>query len=142
MSKDTVSVEVSEGLIKPIIEAKIQAAILREFKADPTAFIDAIVARAMDTKVAADGKVSSSGYQNTYTFLSATVNKTIMEEAAKALGEMMEEQRPAIKAAIKRKMMQARGADKIANAVVNGISESLQAKYTSRLSVTFETPED
>ena len=139
---ETVNVEVSSGLVKPIIEAKIQAAILGEMGRDPTMFIEAVVKDALSVKTDEKGVVSRHSYDNRYTFLEAMVRKTIRDEATKAVEELMSAQRDKIRAEIKKRLMSERGASKIASAVVNGLAEGVKAKYSSTIRVEFRTPQD
>ena len=135
-----VNIEIGKDVIQPIVEAKIQAAIAAAFTDDPVPLINAICDQALNIKVDSDGKIGQ--YQSNQTFLSWYVKKTIRDEAEKALGKIMEEQRPKIQEAIKKKLLSQRGADRIAAAVVDGISESLKCKYTSHLNVTFQSPRE
>ena len=133
--KDTLNIEVSQDLIRPIIETKIRLAIHEALGRDPQQLVDAIVKQAMDCKVDEKGNVNSSSYCNKYNYLEAMVRIAIREEAKTALQEVIDEQRPAIREAVKRTIMGARGASKIATAVVAGIAESVQCKYSSTMRV-------
>ena len=137
--KDTVNVEVSSGLVKPIIEAKIQAAIIGELGRDPQILVEAIVKQALSVKTNEKGNISRSSYENRYTFLEAMVQSTIREEARKAVEELMAENRDKIRAEIKKRLQSERGASRIASAVVNGIAESMKSKYNSTIRVEFKT---
>lgn len=140
-SENVVNIEVGKDVIQPIVEARIQGAIAAAFTDDPVPLINAICDQALNVKVDSAGKLGR-GYGSDQTFLSWFVKKTIRDEAEKALGEIMEEQRPKIREAIKKKLTEQRGANRIAAAVVDGISESLKCKYTSRLNVIFQDPDE
>jgi len=142
MSKDTVNVEISQDLVRPIIETKIQAAIHEALGQDPQRLIQAIVDSAMHTKVDSTGEVGKSSYDNKHDFLEVMVKNAIREESKAALDEVIAEHRPKIREAVKRNLMGARGAGKVATAVVEGIAESLKCKYTSNLTVSFQSPKD
>jgi len=142
MSKDTVNVEVSEGLVRPIIEAKIQAAIVESLGSDPTALIEAIVKQALNVKVDEKGNINSSSYSNRYTYLEAIVGKVIRDETKRALEELMELNRPKIKNEIKKQLARDNKASKLASAIIDGMTESLKCKYSNRIEVKFDTPSE
>jgi len=142
MSTDTVKVEVSDGLIRPIIESKIQAAIVAELGKDPAVVIDALVRQSLGVKTDERGKISRYESDNKYTYLSSVVSVIIREETKKALNELMEENRDKIKTAIKKQLAQSTKADKLAGAILEGMTESLKCKYSNKIDVTFQTPEE
>ena len=139
---ETVNVEVSEGLIRPIIEAKIRAAIVAEMSKDPQQLIDAMVTEALCYKVGKDGKLSNYSSDNKYAWLSVVMQNAIRAEAKRALEEMLIENRDKIKNSIKAMLKRESGLNKIASAVINGMTESLACKYSSKIEVIFETPKD
>ena len=143
MAAETVNVEVSQGLIKPIIETKIQAAIHEALGRDPQELVEAIVQTALHVKCDEKGNVNlKDRYYNKYDFLESMVKIAIREEAKAALEEILVEHRSKIREAVKRNLMGQRGASKVASAVVQGIADSLACEYTSNLTVSFNTPKD
>lgn len=139
MSKEMVNIEVSEGLIKPLVEEKIRTAIIAEMSKHPHQIIDGLVSRALDLKVDTDGKPSS--YSNAKPYIEHLCDTVIRTQAREALLEMIEEHKPKIKEAIKKKMSQGGSSGKLATALVNGMMESLECKYSQRLEVSFEKNE-
>ena len=102
---DTVNVKISDGLIRPIVETKIRAAIVAEMSKDPQKLIDAIVTEALDYKVGTDGKLSRHSYDNKHRWLSVVLSNIIREEAKRALAELIEENKDKIKDSIKKMLI-------------------------------------
>jgi len=138
--KETVNVEISEGLIKPIIESKIQAAIVAEMSKNPEHLIDSLVAKALDMKVDKDGKISS--YSSSIPYLEYLTHTVIRTEAKRALNEMLEENRDKIKDAVKKKMSQGGVAATMAKAMIDGMTKSLECNYSQKVQVSFKKEDD
>lgn len=60
------NISVDQGLVQPVIQAEIQAAIVRELAKDNGNLIREVVARVLTQKVDNDGKVSSYGGSKAY----------------------------------------------------------------------------
>ena len=139
-TQEMVNIEVGEGLIKPLIENKIRAAIIAEMSKHPEQIINGLVARSLDLKVDENGKPST--YSNSKPYIEHLCDNVIREEAKKALEEMIEENRPKIKEAVKKKMSQGGTSNKLATALVNGMIESLECRYSQKIEVTFKKDEE
>jgi len=139
-STEMVNIEVSEGLIKPLVEEKIRTAIVAEMSKHPQQIIDGLVARALDLKVDEKGKPST--YSSAKPYIEHLCDNVIRDEAKKALLEMIEEHRPKIKDSIKKKMSQGGVSKRLATALVDGMVDSLDCKYSQKIEVSFKKKDD
>lgn len=141
MSDKDIALTISNDLVKPIIEAKIQAAIVSELgKGDGIEFINAIVTRALHIKVDYAGRVSSSNYDNKYDYLESVCAKLIREATDTALRAWVAEHQPQIQAALKKELSRSSG--KLATAFAAGLLESMKANFTHTVKVEYSMPKD
>lgn len=125
--------DIEQEMIEPIVRDHIAAAIVSQI-GDPEDLIRRMVNLALSAKVASDGKVSKYSSDNKFDFIEALCGKAIREAATEAIQRIVEEQKPAIEAAIV-KQLQSRP-KQTAAAIVAGFVESASSKY--RISATFQ----
>lgn len=140
--ENLVKLEVSNDVVRPIVEAQIRAAIVAEMSKNPQTLINALVTEALQFKVQADGSLSKYGSDNKYPWLSIHLGVVIREEAKRALEEMIMENRDKIKDAIKRELKKENNANQLAAAVISGMTENLQCKYTNSIQIKFDSPKN
>lgn len=98
-SESGVNISMPQDLIKPIIEAKISAAIC-EHVGDPMLFITKIVGAALQTKVSSEGTVSNYSSDNRYTFLEVITQTAVRNAAKKCVEAWVVENQPLIEKSI------------------------------------------
>lgn len=139
MSDDkNIALTISNDLVKPIIDAKIQAAIVGAL-GDGADLIKGAVAKALEYKVDRDGKISSYSGDNKYPYLEVIAERLIREATRKALEMWIAENQPKIEAELKKAL--AKSGSKLAAAFANGLLESVKSSCSHRVEVTFESPD-
>lgn len=130
-----VNIEVSKELIAPIIESKIAAAIC-EHVGSPALFVDRIVSAALKTKVDDSGRVNSSAYYNTKSFLDVIVTQTIQDSTRDAVRLWVQKNQPLIQAAVEKEL--ARTKSGMAKAFAAGLADAIKADFRFNVSVAFK----
>ncbi len=126
---ENVSITMPDELVRPIIEAKVAAAICAAM-GDSDAIITQMVSLALSQKVGHDGNKAQYSSDNKYTFIEAMCNKTIQDYARTALVKWLGESRGKIEAAIKKHFD--RKSNELAASIVGALIER------TNLNVEFE----
>ena len=135
--KDVVNLELSEGLIRPILEAKIQSAIIEGLAADSDKIIGEIVANALNREVnASTGGATFASYDKTCSYMEYLSRDFIMEMAREALMEHFSQQRDKIKAAMAKAL--GRSGNKFVKAMVDAAEQSITCKWNPKLTIDFD----
>jgi len=134
---DTVNVEVSKELVAPIIDAKIQAAIVSAMDGTGATLIDAAVARALNVNVDENGK--RSDYRCAKPYITHVADKLIQEAAKDALTAWVAKNKPAITKAFEAHFN--RSKSKLAKAFVDSLCETASSSWRFECKVDIEKPE-
>ena len=126
------NISIGQDLIKPIIEAKIQTAIVEAMSKTPE-MIERAVTGMLMMKVDHQGRPSTSSYDKD-TFLSRLCDEEIRNAARSALLEHLEVSRPLIMTALKKAIT--KSTDHIATSLVNSLIETTKHSYRFSLSIT------
>ena len=138
MSGD-VEIQVGKDVIKPIIEAKVQAAIVEALGMEKN-LVERTVCAALEQKVDKDGKRSRYDSDNKYTMLEAMCNQYILKAARAALETLLQKQQGKIEEAIVRRMT--RDKSKMVNAFADGMRKSLESSWRFGVTVKFDSNEE
>lgn len=85
------TLQVSPELVRPVIEAKIQAAIVAELtKGDESGLFAGIVGRVLSQKVDKEGKWDTYGYSGSQEYIAWLCQGAIQASARKAVKEWVE----------------------------------------------------
>lgn len=115
------SVNIPKDLLEPIIRQHIAAGVVAAI-GDPAALIRTVVERACKEKVCRDGTRSQYSSDNQYDFVEFTAGQAIREATKKAVMAYIEEQRPAIEAAVAAYLR--KSTTKFAKAIADGFVAS------------------
>ena len=125
--------EVDEKLVAPIIRDQIAAAVVTQL-GNTDELIRRMVHLALTVKTQSDGTISKYSSDNRYDFVEAISAKAIREAAQSAVQKIVEDQKPAIQAAIEAELK--RSPKKTAAAVIDAFVEGAKNPY--RLSCNFQ----
>lgn len=139
-NKSNVSVEISEDLVRPIIEAKIHAAIAREMAKDRDDLLEKLVQGAMVQKCNTHGQVSQYSYDNNTTFIEVITKQAIQNAAREAMREFMADNTTRIKELVKKEFSKKQAT--LAKAMVDGMVENMKSDYRFTVDCKFETPKN
>jgi predicted transcriptional regulator len=98
-----VNLTIEPKVIEGIVSAQIQAAIVAQFNRTPE-MMESLVASVLSRKVDDKGAVSDYSSYNKYSLVDVLCQKAIKAEAEKALQQWIEENRPALMAALRKNM--------------------------------------
>lgn len=134
MTGNEVSVNIGKDLVQPIVEAKIQAAIVESLSGFE-GLVDRAVARMMTQKVGHDGKVSQYSSDNKYPFIEIVCQQRIQEAVRAALEVWLEKKEPQILAAVEKEMNRRTGS--LAKEFVAGLQDSIKSTWSTKVNVSF-----
>jgi len=120
------TLNVDSGLVKPIVEAEIQAAIVRELEKD-TDLVSKLVQAALQEKVDQDGKRTGRSYDK-YLFIDVLCRNAIQKAAVVAMREYIDENTDTLRAEIKRQIKASAGG--LAEVFVNSLVQSLESRWS------------
>lgn len=129
-----VSLTISREIVNPIVNAKIQEAILAAMGGGDT-LITKTVDYLFNQKVDSTGKVSSYSSENKFTWLEVTVTNQIRKAVEDATKEILLERQDALKSAIVRQLSSRKGIEQFAEAILKG---TVPQQYSSRIDVKFD----
>ncbi len=120
---ENVKLEVSNEIVRPIIEAKINSVLLDAFTSNKEAVIKEIVERTLRVKVDETGNINKDRYYNQQEYFDWVVQKCIRDVALNAFNVWVEKHKPEIEKNIK----------KILDENKKGIIEAYLKKFTTNL---------
>jgi hypothetical protein len=129
-----VSINVSQELIKPIIDAKIQAAIVAELQKDQN-LIPKMIQAALNLKVDSEGRRRNDSYYDKYPYIEVLCNQAIQEAARHAMKDYLAENKEALKEAVKKQLEKQK--DTLAAAFVDGLIKNTAIDYHVKFDVNF-----
>ena len=127
-----VSLSLSKEVVQPIIEAKIQAAIVAAI-GDPQRLIELMVERTMKEKVSRDGTKGQYSSDNKYTLVEAVSMAAVRAAVRKALVEWVAEHQTHLEAEVKKYLAKSPG--KLARMLTDGFAGVFANKYRFTMDV-------
>ena len=131
-----VSIAVSNEIIKPIIEAKIKAALLEGLGSNRERVLEEIISKLLMTKVDHDGKVSN--YSSGMPWLEWLVKDLVTRVTREAMTELVQNQKPelvkAIRQVLKKRTMS------IAENFVDSLEGAAKDNWRTSVNITFSKP--
>lgn len=134
---ENATIAIPNDVLKPIVEARIQSAIIAAL-GEEQSLITTAIASALQQKVDSKGTVSNYSSENRYTLLEIMMRKCVIKAAHEALEAIMESKRGEIKAAVEKQITAKKTA--LAKAFVDGLAESINSGF--RLDVRLHGFED
>ncbi len=135
VSKD-VALTISSEIVQPIVEAKIQAAIVAALGED-TNLIEKMVTAALTAKCDHRGKSDNYGR---YRWLELMCSNAIQEAAKKGVAAFLEKNTGLISAQIEKEL--GRSKSKTARAFVAGMTKCLKTSYRININAVFDSDRD
>jgi hypothetical protein len=131
------SVNIPKDLLEPIIRQHIQAGVVAAV-GDPAKLIETVIERMLKQKVNREGKVESNECYNRYDLIELVAQDAIHKAAKAAVEAYVNDQRPAIEAAVRKAIERKTGA--FAKALVDGLVSA--CKQSWKLNCEFTLPRD
>lgn len=140
MDDKLVTLNVSEEIIKEIVNKKIQAEII-EKTGSVKSFVEKMVELALRQKVNHRGNVSSSSYDNRYDFVEIVTANAIQEMAKKAFEEWLQVNKEKILIAVKKELNDSKRQKAIAKCYLDAIEKSLTCHWNMSCNINFKKDE-
>jgi hypothetical protein len=136
MSDDAMmTLKVNDGLVRPVIEKQIQAAIVSQM-ANAAGILESAVAAVLRTKVNKEGKVDSYAGCNTIEWLEFMASDSIKKAARLAMDEWLAANRQKIVDSVRAEMNRPGRKQSIAKAFCDAVERAVTANYTFACNVT------
>lgn len=136
MSGMTLSVD--ENLVKPIVEAEIASAIVREFNKTPE-IIEKITKQILTSKVDDEGKPDRYGSRNALTYIEWLCQTAVKEAAKAAVKSWVEEHKDDIEKEIKYQLSQNKAG--FATGIMTGFLKAMEDRWHVSVTVSEHTRE-
>ena len=128
----TVTTQVDDGLVRPIVEAEIRAAIVRQLE-NVDYLVPKLVRAALGEKVDSTGKVSDRDYSNRHDLLDVICRDALQQAAKTAMMGYIEENADDLRVEV-RKQINA-SSNELAKVFVNSLTESLKVQWRFKVNV-------
>jgi len=139
MSTSGMSINVDQSLVKPIIEAQVQAAIFAEMSKSSDKLIHGMVQSMLTQKVDSEGRPSDS-YSAKSTYIEWLCMAAIREAARKAVGAWVTENQEKLDVEVAKQFKASGG--KMAKIFVEGIMESLSTKWRMNVEIALDNKDE
>ena len=126
------TLSVDDNLVKPVVEAEIQAAIVRQLE-NIDDLVPKLVRAVLREKVDSSGKVSSSDYRNSHNLLDVICRDAIQKAAKLSMKEYIKESADELRVEIK-KQIEASSSE-LAKVFVGSLIQSLESKWSFTVKV-------
>lgn len=128
---EPVELKISPEIIRPIIQAKINAAIVEMFEGHERLVSD-MISMWMNQRVDSDGKVG--GYSSNIPRYEQLIHKMLEDAMKKALDSYLSERKEFITQEFMKFFKSKAGSSALANALKEGVCESLKSKWLTSIS--------
>ena len=134
--KSLVSLQISDDMIRPIIEKKISAGIITALGGEET-LIEQAVTLALRQKVDQRGKTSQFRSDNKYDWLEIMTSNAIREAAKEAMAIWLAENSEKVRTAVLKEMKKPKRVNSIARAFADSVESSVQLGWNIKCNVDF-----
>ena len=132
--QNDMNITIPTDIVESAVRDKITAAIAREL-GDPQMLVETMVKSVLEKKVDSNGKVPRYSSDEKYTLIELMARNTIVEAANEAMKEYFSENKNLVKEAVKKQI--AKSPNKIAQAFVTGLADSLDCSYRNTVTINF-----
>lgn len=136
---DTVNIELSKDLIKPIIETKIKGAMIEALGNTPD-LINAVVHQTLFSKVDSTGK-PTTGY-NAQSYIDWMLRDSITQVCREAVREILQEKREELKAAVMKQLDKKATQDAMAKAMLEGLVGATKTSWRIATEFRFDNKDE
>lgn len=134
---DQIDIKISEDLVRPIIETKINQAIVAGM-GDFDKVIAKVASTIINHKVDGDGKPERYSSRDNLTYIEWLSKRVIQEAAESAMKEWAEERKPEIQKELVRQMSLKKTTNVMVKAMVDGFITASQEKYRYKFKLELE----
>ena len=142
MSDKDLNISISNELIQPIIDAKIQTAIVMALESERENLIPKMVQAALLQKVDNTGKTSNYNSDNKYTYMEFMCNKAVQDASKAAFTDFIKEREADLKAEMMRILDTKKMKNALVKAFLDGLIGSATHNWKLNFEAKFETPKN
>ena len=132
-----VNIEVDKEIISPIVEKHLKLAIIEAFGGSDE-IIKKVVGEILHKKVDEKGTVSSYSSDNKYNWIDIALKRHIEDAVRKELSDIMSQSTTKIKNALINKLKSEKGANAVADALVEGLAGTFKNTWSSKFEIKIE----
>jgi hypothetical protein len=136
-----VNVSIGQDLIKPIIEAKVQAAITQAVESEKD-LVTKFIARSLEVRVDKNGKRNRYEYENKYTMLEYMCYETLKDCAREAIKSWVEDNKSEVRKALTAQLKTTRTTTALAKSIIDGMTNCVKSDWRMSVKVNLETIKD
>jgi hypothetical protein len=136
MTEGSVNLTISKEIVNPIVQAKIQEAILAALGGKEEV-IQNVVKGILYDKVSHNGSKSSYSSDNKFNWIDIAVTQKIEQATKEAMGEFLNDCKPMIKAEIVKQLSSKKGIELFAANLLDQ-QKTIASNYHSKVVVQFE----
>ncbi len=130
--QETMAFPIPNAVLEPYIRQAVSTAIAASL-GDGVKLVEQAVQSALATKVAANGRISNSSYENNHLLPDIVAKNAIQAIARETITELAEQMRPKIKEQIEKQLKTKHNA--LATALVDGLIGSLKTSWNVQVTV-------
>ncbi len=135
---DVVKIEISQDLVKPVIEKKIQLALIEALDGKD-AFIEQIAAQAIRQKVNFEGKITKDSYYDKHDMIETCLRIAVRDAVLKAVEVYIDQNRNKIEKAVRNTIE--KHPSRLVKAIVDAAAKSLKSWNAADIDINFKTEE-
>jgi YesN/AraC family two-component response regulator len=136
-----VSLEVSDEIVKPIIEREIQAAMVKALGKQED-LIAQIARSVLATKVDDHGNVNEQNYYNKHDLVETTLSIAIREQVKEAIQEWVNSNTDVIRKQVEKEFSTQRFQKEMRRGLADSVIRSMQCKWNTTVNVRLKPGED
>jgi hypothetical protein len=141
MSNEIVSLNLDSNIVRPIIEKKIQAAIIKELGGSDE-LVEKMVALSLSKKVNEDGNVGRYSSDNKFDFIEAICGKAIRDAANAAMKEWSVKNAEKVKNAVIKELAKPNRQRQMAKAFADTVENSIKCHWRMKCNISFAAEEE
>jgi ERCC4-related helicase len=135
--EELISLQVDKDLVAPIVEKHLKLAIIEAFGGSDE-IIKTVISQILNKRVDVNGNVNSYSSENKYSWIDIALKKHIEDAVRKELADVMSKSTEKIKNALISKLKSDKGANAVADALLEGLAGTFKNSWTSKFEIKIE----
>lgn len=141
MENNLMTLNLSEDMIKGIVDKQIQQAIVKQL-GNAEEYMEGLISSALHQKVDSSGKISQYSSYNKYDYLDIALKKNIRIAVDEAIKEWIKENQELLKKQLKKHMSKDETKNQFIDAFTNGLTNCFESSYRINCAVSFTNPKE
>ena len=141
MENSMVNLNISEDIVRPIIEKQVQAAVLENI-GDPEETIGKLVSLALKQKVCSEGYVSKYSSDNRFDYIEMMTGAAIRDAAKEALAGWLEENKRLVKEMVVKELNKPERRKSVVGAFADAVEKAFECSWRFNCDIKFNKQDD